>query len=765
MNILEHFPERATKRDSEGNLPLHYAIKGDCDPDVIQELIVLNPSTIHEPDAHGLPPMHLICTCGLNNNTLEHLQILHGSAPMAHKTLAYGKNLLHYACEHRQPIKIIRWILDLDQWMTQLRENLGKTPAHYAYNNQMYEHTKLLLSVFADIDDLLLRMNLEILRDALRARGCVFTVDTVGGNILHRLASNSKATHVLRAISWYQPWLCRQKNNNGQYPIEVAEQTGTKACCVPLKQAAKYRLPPEEGGEYYGNLSPTLKHSSHQADDCEEIRDANGSYLKKGDVFTDSDESDGDSDSNGGLLLTDMDPERAVRSLLEVFWVSMGKQPNGILEKLNACRTRQELTTYHLICDTIGRIRSSMPAFSNVPLLPILIPIRWMSEGYGSTENVQEVKASTLAVLRKAVGYKDLALDNITDFSHFRLYFLCEGSFLSLKNKETGLLNAFNEHSQCCNRGQRFSPVGGYEVKMPKFQSIVKIRPLIVLSLMILRCGLKAKEEHDELDRYLQTQKEARKKESESRREENESDDCVVTPFSNPNQYENENGNKNNNQDMEELMEEQHLTSKLSHGWGNCVPSLFIEFPQPLDSEDLALSYLIDVFASVYKTDEDRLNAFHPKELTVAFVELENIIGKYCKTKKTNNRLRNKKFQKMNQLKHVVHRISGKHLHVCEKHQLRDRNGLIVQEMDRKSVTKTRSKRRSKKSIYKFVEKKKMNNGNGRSNGNKSKEEDDGGNVEKEEEIEERQENTIEESGSFTDFIDRKKKEKKCVVQ
>ena len=58
-----------------------------------------------------------------------------------------------------------------------------------------------------------------------------------------------------------------------------------------------------------------------------------------------------------------------------------------------------------------------------------------------------------------------------------------------------------------------------------------------------------------------------------------------------------------------------------------------------------------------------------------------------------------------------------------------------------------------------------MNNGNGRSNGNESKEEDDGANVEKEEEIEERQENTIEESGSFTDFIDRKKKEKKCVVQ
>ena len=50
-----------------------------------------------------------------------------------------------------------------------------------------------------------------------------------------------------------------------------------------------------------------------------------------------------------------------------------------------------------------------------------------------TTENVQEVRASTTAVLRKAIGYKDQALENITDFSHFRLYFICETSFLSLK--------------------------------------------------------------------------------------------------------------------------------------------------------------------------------------------------------------------------------------------------------------------------------------------------------------------------------------------
>jgi ankyrin repeat protein len=418
--LTEHFPERATNRDGKGNLPLHYALKGDCDPSVVKELIILNPSTVHEVDAHGMPPMHLVATCGKNRHALEHLKIIHQTSLTAHETLAYNKNVLHYACEHCQPLAVIRWLLDVDQWQTQKRDNLGRSPAHFAYDNDQHEVTKLLLSVYADLDDLLLRMDMELLRDALRSRGCVFTVDTVGGNILHRLASNSNSTHVLRAISWYQPWLCRQQNNRGMTPCDVALANGTNATRRPLEQAVRMRLPPSEGGEFHGNLSPSLKHQPHES---EEIR--SGSRLRASDIFTDSDgdnEDDEDCDDDDGGILSQMSPDNAIRSILEIFWVTMGKQPNGIIEKLNACRTRQDLTTFHLICDTLGRIRTCLPEFCNVPLLPILIPIRWMSEGFGSIENDDEVRASTMAVLRKAVGYKELALGT-SSFVLFRFTF------------------------------------------------------------------------------------------------------------------------------------------------------------------------------------------------------------------------------------------------------------------------------------------------------------------------------------------------------
>ena len=49
-----------------------------------------------------------------------------------------------------------------------------------------------------------------------------------------------------------------------------------------------------------------------------------------------------------------------------------------------------------------------------------------MSEGYGSTENLKEVQASTLAVLRKAVGFKSLGAQVLRNlFFGFQLLFSC----------------------------------------------------------------------------------------------------------------------------------------------------------------------------------------------------------------------------------------------------------------------------------------------------------------------------------------------------
>ena len=704
--LLQSFPERALERDGanqgaaaaddaagtkaepsswglgreKGNLPLHYALSYDCDPTSVKELLSLNPGTALAKNSHGLPPMHLTATRGGNQHTLAHLMLLHSFSPKAHQVLAFNKTVLHYACEFRQSIEIIKYILSLDQWQTKHRDNLGRAPAHHAYDNNMHAITKLLLSVFADLDDLLLRMSMEILRDALNARGCVFMVDAVGGNILHRLASNPRGTHVLRAISWYQPWLCRQKNNRGQMPIDVANEIGTPAHSLPLEQAVRMRLPPEEGGEFHGNLSPTIKKKRLDDDDPEEIRSGTQTQrLRHSDVFTDSDDEDEDEDEemNRQQKLSDMNPEEGLRKVLEIFWISYGKQEFGIAGKLAACRVRQELTTYHLICDTLGRIRKALPEFSNVPLLPILIPIRWMGEGYGSTENVAEVRASTMAVLRKAVGYKDLALDNITDFSHFRLYFLCEASFLSLKDEATGLkIPTFDSKNSCCHQGERFQPQGGYHVRMPKLESIVKIRPLIVLSLCLLRCGLFARERHDEFEEMMRV----KRKEKEDEREDKEED-------------ENEDEDEEEREDEDE--DEDENKKSLSHGWGNSVPSLFAEFPSPLHSDDLAFSYLMDVFGSIYKTDFERMDAFHPKEVKRALVEMEKLLQKYKmnlpKIKK--DKLRRLEEKKQNDLlTHCVHRLTGRHVHACEEHRKRDTGGLIPQEMDRKSATNSKSK-------------------------------------------------------------------------
>ena len=56
---------------------------------------------------------------------------------------------------------------------------------------------------------------------------------------------------------------------------------------------------------------------------------------------------------------------------------------------------------------------------------------------------------------------------------------------------------------------------------MPKLESIVKIRPLIVLSLCLLRCGLFARERHDEFEEMMRV----KRKEKEDEREDKEEDE------------------------------------------------------------------------------------------------------------------------------------------------------------------------------------------------------------------------------------------------
>ena len=147
--LIKHFPERATNRDEHGNLPLHYALLCDCDPFFIKELIVLNPSTAYATNSHGLPPMHLCVSCGggggnssaggiRNQYTLEHLATLHGAAPTAHEVIVFDKTLLHYACKHQQSIAVIKYLLDLNQWWTKIRDHSGKPGNNYALCFELY---------------------------------------------------------------------------------------------------------------------------------------------------------------------------------------------------------------------------------------------------------------------------------------------------------------------------------------------------------------------------------------------------------------------------------------------------------------------------------------------------------------------------------------------------------------------------------------------------------------------------------------------------
>ena len=306
----------------------------------------------------------------------------------------------------------------------------------------------------------------------------------------------------------------------------------------------------------------------------------------------------------------------------------------------------------------------------------------------------------------------------------------------------------------CCGGGEPFAPVGGYQIKMPKFEDIQKIRPLVTLGLCVLRAGLAAREEHDQLNAWLEEKKQQTRTDRNGEDEVVKMGKCGGGGRDGGGGGGSDSGDDNNNDDDDEI------NLSLSHGWGHCVPSIWQEFLAPLDSEDLALSYLMDVFGSVYKNDTIRLNSFHPKELTQSLVALEHIIRKYrChgkpslpKRSEKRRKKKNRKDKDKDAVDHVVHRLTGRHLHACGKHQQRDRRGLVLQHVDR-PLPKKRSK-----SKY-MVERKDVHVVNAV--------------ISVASENEKTSDNVIEmlepacnkEHSSFTEFINSKQKRKNCSVQ
>ena len=672
--LLDHFPERALMRDGLGNLPLHYAIRADADASIIEALLMLNPSTARIPDAEGLAPLLLACSCRGNMHTLSHLKTIHASAPDAVTAHAHDKTAMHYAVIGHQPMPVVLWLIEIDQWQTKHRDARGKAPAHYAVENNMRDCAQILLSVYADLDDLLCRMDMELLRRALNERGCVFMVDAVGGNILHRLATNQHATHVLRAIAWYQPWLVRHKNGRGQTPMDVAREvredgiSGSPATLLPLVQADQLRLPQTRAGVSAGAFSQKKKRRARMpvggksrgyAQD--EIRKSALSTSEfssemRGEFSDDSSEEE-DGDHPRFVNLADDPAEEALRAVLDPMWTAIGKQVGTIEDNLRSLQCHRRDTIFNLVATTLQHLRDALPDFRDVPLLPILIPVRWMGEGFGSGHADSEIQLSTLAVLRKAVGYRKRALENICDFSHFKLYFLCEAPFVApLKKKrpkaDTCLErlrdSQLHEHfvpDGCYSRDFAPWPHGGFNVVRPRREVVMALRPLVVLSLCVLRAGLVAKEMELPADVA-----------------------SLATHIDQP-------------IDPEE--DQRHFLLSAVHAWGASVPTLFREFPQPLQSDDLAFSYLIDVFGSTIRSETERLDAFGSASLEMALLELRGVLERvqqdmksspsYQLKKKTmraeraRTRKKNETFDR-EPFDVAVHSESGRFVHVCPKH-------------------------------------------------------------------------------------------------
>ena len=633
--LTQRFPERAVLCDAQGNLPLHYALRADSDPEIVKELLMLNPSTSQQPDAEGLPPLFVAATRGENQHTIAHFDAIHATAPLAIKDLAHTRTALHYAVQHRQPLPVIQWLVSHHQWQCKHRDTLGRAPAHFAWENRMSSATQLLLSVFADLDDLLLRIDLELLRMCLNSRGCVFMVDVVGGNILHRFASNPRATHVSRAIAWYQPWLCRHRNGRGQTPLDVARDTekgGTRATLLPLEQAERLRLPPEDGvgldqdgsrrrrtranvkqvGGGLQRVSPGGMLMNAAASMDLEVRQGARTieFFSSGsdDDDNDDDSDNGDSDRMFGgdplynMRLSEMPPEDGLRSILDVFWLTLGPQRSSIAEKLAACRRRGQLSVFHLLCNSLGRVRKYMTQWKHVPMLPLIIPVRWMGEGFGSGEIENEIRLSTLAVLRKAIGFKSKSLENICDFSHFKLYFLCEAPFLAPSAPDD--VNTDEDHNPGCFDFPH-APWVGYDIVRPGAESIIKLRPLVILALSVLKAALFAQEFLERMEEEDNDETNDNKEEEDDREEEDKEDEKA--------------------QKVRAQRLEERKTLQAMAKWGSSVPSVFKEFHSPLQSNDLALSYLIECFASPIESDSDRLVWFGRKSMNVAFAELERV--------------------------------------------------------------------------------------------------------------------------------------------
>ncbi len=669
--LLEHFPERALMPDGLGNLPLHYAIRADADASIIESLLMLNPSTARIPDARGFPPLLLACSCRGNTCTLDHLKTIHASAPDAVTARAHDKTAMHYAVLGHQPMPVINWLIDMDQWQTKHRDDRGKAPAHYAVENQMQECARTLLSVYADLDDLLCCMDLELLRRALTERGCVFLVDAVGGNILHRLATNQNATHVLRAIAWYQPWLVRHKNARGQTPMDVAKEVrddgigGCQATLLPLVQANQLRLPQQhiqlenrQKKRRRARMPVGGKSGGYPQD---EIRKSASSYVLKNDdhlrQFSDDSSEDEDVDSPRLVNLADDPAELALRSVLDPMWTAIGKQRGTIEDKLRSLNCRRRDVVFTLVSTTLQRLRDELPNYHDVPLLPILIPVRWMGEGFGSGHTDSEIQLSTLSVLRKAVGYRKKALENICDFSHFKLYFLCEAPFVApLKKKRLRAEDCF-ERLQESQRHDHFVPDGcyscdfapwprgGFNIVRPRREVVMALRPLVVLSLCVLRAGLLAREMVHE----------------------------VVTSQA----------SKDVDQPVDPEEDHKQFIVSAVRAWGESVPTLFREFPQPLKSDDLAFSYLIDVFGSTIRSETERLEAFGSASLETALIEMRRLLErlqqdvasspsfqhekKTLRARQSRSRVKTETFD-LKPLEVAMHSESGRCVHLCPKH-------------------------------------------------------------------------------------------------
>ena len=145
----------------------------------------------------------------------------------------------------------------------------------------------------------------------------------------------------------------------------------------------------------------------------------------------------------------------------------------------------------------------------------------------------------------------------------------------------------------------------------------------------------------------------------------------VVTAFNNSDDDSSSDGDRGDENDNA-------IPRSSTHGWGQCVPSLFDELEDPLTSNSLTLSYLIDVFASKYQNMDtsEQIHVYHPKELKHCMVEMEKIVQKYVIHPKRKN---------IETLKHVVHQPSGRHAFACRGHRKRMANELKLQEQQEMS--------------------------------------------------------------------------------